>query len=542
MKSFTIFLLILLYATAGKAQSATIDSLYRQVMATRDMDYRLVNQLLVALDAEGITDSLIVVGRQQDDDQIRKDVCYYMGLFYNNTYRTVNAADAFTKAVGYARLTDDRQREAECLSAAAVQYHKLGRFERAIDYCIQALHIDSVLCDTLALSCDLNILSGSSLSAGYVDDALRYIMKAIEWEQARPTPTQIAIRYGSAAEILNKKGDTQQALHYATLAYEADKRAGNTIGVARRMSQMADIYTHMKDYDGAHRYYQRAIDTLEAHQELHSLTIDYRLLGNVLQQQGRHEEALRNYQRAEQLARQTGNRFFLFLTARSMAESHRALGHTAQAVDYLMLALELGDSLHNEKTAQMTADFRSQFELQEHNDRANRQKSLVGSLQLVIGLLGAMLIACLAVIVLLWRRRSGKQEVAEAYNIPLENKKADRMTAADRKLLTDVSNYVHANMKQRKITIDMIAEELGMSRNQFARRLTNASGEAPSNYLMSIRMEKAVRLLRDTSLSVKEIAYECGFDESNYFIHVFRQRYHVTPQQFRNTPKLIIDN
>jgi AraC-like DNA-binding protein len=51
-------------------------------------------------------------------------------------------------------------------------------------------------------------------------------------------------------------------------------------------------------------------------------------------------------------------------------------------------------------------------------------------------------------------------------------------------------------------------------------------------------MEKAVRLLRDTTMPVKEVAYECGFDESNYFIHVFRQMYGTTPQQFRQTPGL----
>mgnify|MGYP002852454559 CR=1 FL=1 len=376
-----------------KVLPATIDSLFRKVVVSSSLDYRLANQLLVALDAEGVTDSLIVFDRHQRSDKVRQEICYYMGLFYNNTYRPVQAADAFTQAVGYAQLTHDIRREAECLSAAAVQYHKMGNFEHAIDRCVKALRIDSLLRDTVGLSCDLNILSGINLSAGHTDDALRYIMKAIEWEKLRANPTQIAIRYGSAAEILNKKGDTRQALHYATLAYEADKRAGNAIGVARRMSQMADIYSHLQDYDAARRYYERAIDTLEAHHELHSLSIDYRLLGNVLQMQGKHQEAIRNYLRAEELARQTGNRFFLSLVARSMAKSHQALGHTTQAFEYLQLALELGDSLHSEKIEQMAADFRTQFELQEEHEHSRQQQSLVTTQQYVIVLLSVLLIA-----------------------------------------------------------------------------------------------------------------------------------------------------
>ena len=112
------------------------------------------------------------------------------------------------------------------------------------------------------------------------------------------------------------------------------------------------------------------------------------------------------------------------------------------------------------------------------------------------------------------------------------------MSAADRQFLIRVSDFVHTNMKSRKITNDLIAQEMCMSRNAFSRRLAAISGETPNSYITRIKMEKAVRLLRDTNLSVKEVAYECGFDESNYFIHVFRQMYGSTPQQFRQTPKI----
>ena len=548
MKRLGAFLIISL-AIAEIALADITDSLYRKAMSGRNVDYRVANQLFVALDAEGVTDSLITVDRHDKSDVVRQKICYHMGLLYNNTYRHRQAAEAFTQAAHYAARLSDERRRAEALSASAVQHHLLGDFERAISQCTEALTIDSALHDAEALSCDLNILSGSSLSAGHTGDAVRYILKAIEWEKSRPEPTKLSIRYGSAAEILNKSGDTDKALHYASMAYELDKKAGNAIGVARRMSQMADIYVNRKEYPAAERYYRRAIDTLQVHGELHSLGIDYRLLGNVLQLEGQHAKAIECYEKAEELARQMGNRYFLSLVARSMAESQQALGHNDKAAAYLQLALSISDSLHSEKTEQMAADFRTQFELQEAQNNVEHQEGMLQAQRWIIAALIVLFIVGLVIQRKIHRKKKvvatpaheGEALAAQTQEDGQGGESSDgesALPAADRQFLVAVSDFVHANMKSRKITIDLIADEMCMSRNQFTRRLSAVSGETPSNYITRIKMEKAVRLLLDTTMPVKEVAYECGFDESNYFIHVFRQMYGTTPQQFRQTPGL----
>jgi AraC-like DNA-binding protein len=76
-----------------------------------------------------------------------------------------------------------------------------------------------------------------------------------------------------------------------------------------------------------------------------------------------------------------------------------------------------------------------------------------------------------------------------------------------------------------------------MSRSQFTRRLTAASGMAASNFLNRIRLEKACRLLKGTEKPVSTIAYECGFDDTSYFSNLFKKQYKVTPMQFRIMPK-----
>jgi AraC-like DNA-binding protein len=111
-----------------------------------------------------------------------------------------------------------------------------------------------------------------------------------------------------------------------------------------------------------------------------------------------------------------------------------------------------------------------------------------------------------------------------------------QMADDDRQFLLKVVDFVNVNMKARKITVDLLAQEMCMSRSQLARRLTALTGESPNIFITNVRMERARRLLKSTNMSVNEIAYECGYDEASYFIRVFRQELGMTPQQYRNMP------
>lgn len=51
----------------------------------------------------------------------------------------------------------------------------------------------------------------------------------------------------------------------------------------------------------------------------------------------------------------------------------------------------------------------------------------------------------------------------------------------------------------------------------------------PLEYLNQIRINKAVELLRNTELSVKEVCFECGFKSSQYFSRIFKKQMKVSP-------------
>ena len=61
-----------------------------------------------------------------------------------------------------------------------------------------------------------------------------------------------------------------------------------------------------------------------------------------------------------------------------------------------------------------------------------------------------------------------------------------------------------------------------MSRSTLMRVFRKATGQTPIEYLIRIRMQKAIELLRVTNLSITEIAIQVGFNDSNYFSRQFR--------------------
>ena len=74
---------------------------------------------------------------------------------------------------------------------------------------------------------------------------------------------------------------------------------------------------------------------------------------------------------------------------------------------------------------------------------------------------------------------------------------------------------------------------LAMSRSQVYRLCKEHGLGAPSYYIRAYRLEKATQLLVDTNLSVKEIAYQVGYQSVTLFFDNFKAAYLVSPLVFR---------
>ena len=85
-----------------------------------------------------------------------------------------------------------------------------------------------------------------------------------------------------------------------------------------------------------------------------------------------------------------------------------------------------------------------------------------------------------------------------------------------------------------EITLKELADIACMSPTYFCRYFHQEMGKTPFAFLNEYRIKKAAILLDDSSLSVSDIAINCGFDNISYFIRKFKEYQGITPKKYRS--------
>ncbi|SHH32867.1 transcriptional regulator, AraC family [Caloranaerobacter azorensis DSM 13643] len=92
--------------------------------------------------------------------------------------------------------------------------------------------------------------------------------------------------------------------------------------------------------------------------------------------------------------------------------------------------------------------------------------------------------------------------------------------------------YMEENYNQ-PINIKNIAWNLNMSESNFSLYFKKIMGISPKDYLKNIRLSKAKELLKEHN--VTEVAYSVGYENISHFIKLFKNKYGITPKQYKKT-------
>ena len=82
-------------------------------------------------------------------------------------------------------------------------------------------------------------------------------------------------------------------------------------------------------------------------------------------------------------------------------------------------------------------------------------------------------------------------------------------------------------------SLKVIASKSALAPNYFHRMFKKNFGLTPFNYMLRLRMEIAIRLLTTTSKSVKEVAFEAGYESEFYFYRQFKNHYKYSPGKLK---------
>ncbi|MEI7187615.1 helix-turn-helix domain-containing protein [Dickeya dianthicola] len=106
----------------------------------------------------------------------------------------------------------------------------------------------------------------------------------------------------------------------------------------------------------------------------------------------------------------------------------------------------------------------------------------------------------------------------------------------DRERLMALINHINENYRE-DIDWNELSAWFGIPMRTLSRRIQEHTGLTPNNYLGRIRLCQASWLLSHTQKSVTDIAFQCGFNDGNYFSSKFNQAFNMTPLQYRKRYK-----
>ena len=98
--------------------------------------------------------------------------------------------------------------------------------------------------------------------------------------------------------------------------------------------------------------------------------------------------------------------------------------------------------------------------------------------------------------------------------------------------IANVLRYMERQLGMHITTADL-ARHTHMTPKTFYRYFKTATGMAPIDYLLDMRLKHARRMLVETAIPVKQVADQCGFSTTSYFGQQFRKAFGVSPGQFR---------
>ena len=120
---------------------------------------------------------------------------------------------------------------------------------------------------------------------------------------------------------------------------------------------------------------------------------------------------------------------------------------------------------------------------------------------------------------------SGAQRQADRVEMP-------EVKGNDELLMERIMKAVNKNLSNSDFNVDMLTQEVGISRAQLHRKMKELTGISTSEFIRNIRLEQAARLLKEQKINVTQVAYTVGFSNLAHFSTIFRKHFGMSPSEY----------
>lgn len=122
----------------------------------------------------------------------------------------------------------------------------------------------------------------------------------------------------------------------------------------------------------------------------------------------------------------------------------------------------------------------------------------------------------------------------EGLELPVQNK--------DQAFVEKIYFVVDNGLENREMNVQFVAEELNISRTSLHNKIKKVLGISTTEFINTIRINKAKNYIRSTEITFSEIAYKVGFNDPAYFNRIFKKHSGMTPGQYKSKIEIDKDN
>lgn len=138
-----------------------------------------------------------------------------------------------------------------------------------------------------------------------------------------------------------------------------------------------------------------------------------------------------------------------------------------------------------------------------------------------------------AIVKSLLHKKDVWKEYSQSPYSTLEQYEGSLIQKEDKDLILRITKIIHDNIDNEELTINFIANETAISKIQLYRKIKEITKKTPTEFIRSIRLKHAAKLLRTTNKTVQEIIYASGFNNKTYFYREFLKQFNKTPKEYR---------
>jgi two-component system response regulator YesN len=111
-----------------------------------------------------------------------------------------------------------------------------------------------------------------------------------------------------------------------------------------------------------------------------------------------------------------------------------------------------------------------------------------------------------------------------------------RLNSRHHALIAKAKQYIDEHYMSQDISLNCVAAQVNVSPNHFSTIFSQEAGITFIDYLTSVRINAAKRLLSGSGMKCADIAYEVGYGDPHYFSFIFKKTMGIAPSEFRLSP------